>query len=202
MNNPVNKCDPTGHLSWFILSAMFSSMVDGVVTQAATSVVGYVVMSVWAVGDLIFNNGEGAWADMCSINWNPFNNDESLVINAKNVSFYKGVPVFQISGMGGSMSLGAIFFDKSQGPEVLKHERGHNTQLMYMGLGKFLIHIGIPSVWKNSDETPWELSASMLGGSTLANKSTEEQKQQAQNYFIRSTFPIINIYNIYQYIIY
>lgn len=46
---------------------------------------------------------------------------------------------------------------------------------MSMGLDNFLIQIGIPSVWKNGDETPWELSASMLGGSALANGFLNEQ---------------------------
>jgi len=85
---------------------------------------------------------------------------------------------------------------------VLKHERGHNNQLMSMGLGNYLIQIGIPSVWKNGDETPWELSASMLGGSSLANGYSEKQKREAYNYYIRARFPIINIYNIFKYIFY
>jgi hypothetical protein len=41
-----------------------------------------------------------------------------------------------------------------------------------------LKQIGIPSVWKNGDETPWELSASMLGSSALANRYSEEQKNK------------------------
>lgn len=94
------------------------------------------------------------------------------------------------------------FFDKEQKASVLNHERGHNTQLMFMGPANFLIQIGIPSIWKNGDETPWELSASILGGSTLANDYSEKQKQQARNYFIRSLLPIINIYNIFQYLFY
>lgn len=136
----------------------------------ATSIVNYVGIAAVSIFDKDIRN------DMNAIGWNPFNVDESKVASSSHVSFYKGVPVFQISGMGGAMSLDAIFFDKSQGVEVLKHERGHNTQLMSMGLGNFLIQIGIPSVWKNGDETPWELSASMLGGSALANDYSEEQK--------------------------
>lgn len=202
-NDPVNKYDPTGHFPWLIFAAvMLFTPVGGTITQAAVSTLGYVAAAGWALGDLFFNEGKGAWSDMCSINWNPFNTDENKVMNSKYFSFYKGVPVFQISGMGGSMSLGLIFFDKSQGVEVLKHERGHNTQLMSMGLGNFLIQIGIPSVWKNGDETPWELSASMLGGSTLANGYSEDQKREAYNYYIRACFPIINIYNIFKYIFY
>ena len=178
------------------------NIVDVLTTQITASVTGYTVMAFWALGDLIFNEGKGAWADMCSINWNLFNADENKVMNSKYLSFYKGVPVLQISGMGGSMSLGLIFFDKGQGVDVLKHERGHNTQLMSMGLVNYLIQIGIPSLWKNGDETPWELSASMFGGSALANGYSEKQKREAYNYYIRACFPIINIYNIFKYIFY
>ena len=202
-NNPVMCIDPSGHFPWlFLVAVLLFTPVGGFVTQAAVSAISYVAMSAWALGDLIFNDGKGAWADMCSIKWNPFNTNENKVVESNNISFYKGVPVFQISGMGGSMSLGAIFFDKSQEVEVLKHERGHNTQLMSMGLGNYLIQIGIPSVWKNGDETPWELSASMLGGSALANGYSDKQKQRARNYFIRAMLPIINIYNVFQYLFY
>ena len=203
VNDPINKYDSTGHFPWLIFAAtMLFTPVGGTITQAAVSTLGYVAAAGWALGDLVFNGGKGAWADMCSINWNPFNADEDKVMNSNYLSFYKGVPVLQISGIGGSMSLGLIFFDKSHGVEVLKHERGHNTQLMSMGLGNYLIQIGIPSVWKNGNETPWELSASMLGGSALANGYSEEQKREAYNYYIRACFPIINIYNIFKYIFY
>ena len=151
---------------------------------------------------LVFNDGNGVWADMCSIKWNPLNSNENKVMGSTTVSFYKGAPVFHISGMNGSMSLGAIWFDKSQGIEVLKHERGHNTQLMAMGLGNYLIQIGIPSLWKNDDNSPWELSASMLGDSALANEGKEYQKEQARNYFKRSLIPFVNFYNVYEYILY
>lgn len=174
---------------------MLFTPVGGFVTQVATSIVSYVGIAAVSIFDKDIRN------DMNAIGWNPLNADESKVMNSSYVSFYKGVPAFQISGMGGSMSLGAIFFDKSQGVEVLKHERGHNTQLMSMGLGNFLIQIGIPSVWKNGDETPWKLSESMLG-SALANGYSEEQKRKARNYYIRAIFPIVNIYNIFQYIFY
>ncbi|MBQ2723519.1 MAG: hypothetical protein IJF72_02575, partial [Clostridia bacterium] len=99
-------------------------------------------------------------------------------------------------------SLGAIFLDSEHEEEILKHERGHNTQLMAMGLGTFLIQIGIPSIWKNKLSAPWELSASILGGSDLANTYSEEAKQQAINYFKRAQIPGVNIYNIFQYIFY
>ena len=180
-NDPISFFDPTGH---------------NIVLQFCISVgcyIGIAIASIW---------NKEVRADMEAIGWNPFNSDENKVMSSKHVSFYKGVPVFQISGGKGSMSLGAIFFDKSQGVKTLMHERGHNTQLMAMGLGNYLIQIGIPSLWKNGDETPWELSASIFGGSTMANKGTEEQQKIAQNYFIISMIPIVNIINILYYILY
>ena len=123
-NDPINKHDPSGHFPWSIWAAvMLFTPVGGTRTQADVSTLRYVAAVDWALGDLVFNRGKGAWADMCSINWNPLNADEDKVINSNYLSFYKGVPVLQISGMGGSMSLGLIFFDKNQRDEVLKHER-------------------------------------------------------------------------------
>jgi hypothetical protein len=69
-------------------------------------------------------------------------------------------------------------------------------------MGNYLIQIGIPSVWKNGDETPWELSASMLGDSAKAIGYSEEQKREAYNYYFRARLPIVNIYNIFKYIFY
>ena len=197
-NNPIMYVDTTGQFPWvtLIVALVLFTPIGGTALQAATSVISYAGIAVASMFDKDIRN------DMNSIGWNPFNADESATLNSNKVSFYKGVPVFQISGMKGSMSLGAIFFDKSQGVEVLKHERGHNTQLMSMGIGNYLIQIGIPSVWKNEDKAPWELSASMLGGSALANGYSPKQKQKARNYFIRSMIPIVNIYNVFQYIFY
>ena len=127
--------DGSGCFPWLILAALLLfTPIGGVAFQAATSAVGYAGIAVASIFD------EGIRADMNAIGWNPFNTDESATLTAGKVSFYKGVPVFHISGMGGSMSFGAIWFDKSQGVEVLKHERGHNTQLMSMGIG---IHLSI-----------------------------------------------------------
>lgn len=199
-NNPIGLCDPSGCSALAALIIGFLLLftpIGGIVTQAAVSVLGYAGMAIASIFDNDIRN------DMNLIGWNPFNTDESLVMGSTKVSFYKGVPVILISGMGGSMSLGALFFDKSRGGiKVLKHERGHSTQLMAMGLGNYLIQIGIPSMWKNGSETPWELSASLLGGSTFVNGKSVEQKREAHNYFIRAIFPLVNIYNIFEYIFY
>ncbi len=136
-------------------------------------------------------------SDMSAIGWNPYNTNADNAAKAQVMSFYKGVPVIRISGMGGSMSLGVIFFDKSQDVEVLKHERGHTNQLMTLGIMNYLLRIGIPSVAKNGDNTPWELSASMWGGSTLANGASKVQRRNAFLYLALAAIPIVNIGNYF-----
>jgi len=42
----------------------------------------------------------------------------------------------------------------------------------------------------------------MLGDSSLADGYSEEQKNQARNYFARSILPIGNTYNVFQYVFY
>ena len=151
---------------------MFTT-VGGTVLQAAASVGSYAVMSVWALGDLVFNNGEGAWADMCSINWNPFNGDESATLNSNYVSFYKGAPVFR-TNMSRSGLFSIIFLSHGSSENDLRHERGHNWQLMMMGIANYGFGIGIPSLFMfgpwaaqggdNYYRAPWEITADKLGG--------------------------------------
>ena len=92
--------------------------------------------------------------------------------------------------MGGSASFGAIFLDTTGDyggysyAEVLKHERGHNTQLMTMGILNYAIGVALPSPLFNEDTTPWELSASMLGGSNLGASASKRQKTNAWIYYI------------------
>ncbi len=200
-NNPVNNIDPEGHLflaSLLLVGAaiLLFTPIGGAVVQTVVSVASYGGAAVASIWDEDIRN------EMNAIHWNPFNGDESAVMGSNKVSFYKGVPVFSVNNKGGSMSLGAIWFDKSQGAEVLKHERGHNTQLMSMGLGNYILQIGIPSLCKNDDNTPWELSASILGDSGLSSSATDKEKMNSSIYFSIATIPILNIANIFWYIFY
>ena len=183
-NNPVMGYDPDGHSFTGLFIQVFVSL---------WSYVGIAVVS-------IFDNKMRQ--DMKDINWNPFNSDENAIMKSNKVSFYKGVPVINVSNMGGSMTLGAIWFDKSQGEEVLKHERGHSTQFIQLGLVNYLIKIGIPSVWKNDDNTPWELSASILGGSSLVNNATKRALKVAKSYFKIASIPLVGMVNILWYLFY
>ena len=190
-NNPINKFDPLGHFSF-----------EGLLSQLAATMLAQRVFRIWAIGDLIFNRGKGAWSDMRNIGWDIFNADEDKVIEAKCISFYKGVPVIKGDFDGGSMSFGWIFLDKLAKNNTLRHERGHSDQLMELGFLNYFIQIGIPSMWKNGDETPWELSASMLGGDTHANDFSSQEKNAAMDYFRRTQSPFGRIINIIQYIFY
>ena len=208
-NNPVMNVDPTGHSFWLFLAAavLLFTPFGGALVQAAVSVVSYAVMSLWAFGDLIFNGGNGAWQDMCNINWDPFNTNEDAVVNSSFISFYKGVPVFQVKGLDGSMSFGFILFEKGfYGPnvtwkDVLKHEFGHNKQLMQLGLAKYLAFIALPSPLKNGDATPWELSASMLGNSTIGFTSGDEIATNADIVASKKYFDNARSYNLYKWVL-
>ena len=168
-NNPVIHVDPTGHFS-------------GLIFQFLVSAISYIGIAIASIFD------EEIREDMNAIGWNPFNSNADVVVSdeVKKVSFYKGVPVFKIDDMGGSISLGAIGLYKYHSAEVLKHERGHNTQLMVLGLKKYLMFIGIPSfigaklassgetemgkwIAKNYHSLPWERSADLFGGANFDN---------------------------------
>ncbi len=165
-NDPINFYDPTGHFPWLILAAaiLLFTPVGGTVAQVATSVVSYAGMAVASIFDEDIRN------DMNVIGWNPFNTDESATLNSSKVSFYKGVPVFRTAAGGRSGSFGAIFLTKGSGVDTLRHERGHNWQLMMMGIANYGLMIGLPSWrgWSNKPyyERPWEITADVFGGVT------------------------------------
>jgi hypothetical protein len=106
-------------------------------------------------------------SDMNAIGWNPFNSDAEATVNSSKVSFYRGVPVFRTS-LDRSGSYYAIFLNQNSDSDELKHERGHNSQAMNMGIANFGVMIGLPSAfeWSSRDYyvRPWEVSADVLGG--------------------------------------
>ena len=200
-NNPVMAVDPTGTMSDLLFTA-----IGGLLTQFVVSVYGYLGFAAASIFDKEIRQ------DMHDIGWNPFNTDEGVVVKSKKVSFFKGVPVIRHSGLdGSSMTLGAIFlyryplnypYEEEYAKNVVKHERGHSTQLMCMGLGNYALLIGIPSPWKNEDFTPWELSASINGGSNLGAGASKQQLNAAKTYFALACIPIINICNIFWFLLY
>jgi len=159
-NNPVMYTDPSGEFS-----------VSGFLLDVTASILGYIAACVMSIWD------EQVWADMYSIGWNPFNTDESKVAGSKKVSFYKGQFVirsdFSITN-GRSFSFGIMFLDISvtntpYGRDSVKHEWGHFVQLYYLGIPKFILFFGIPSMLTSGYDKyyysyPWERSADLLGG--------------------------------------
>lgn len=146
-NNPVMYIDPTGH---FIL-------------QLVVSVISYVGVAIAAIFDSNIRN------DMNAIGWNPFNSDETVVLNSDSVSFYKGAPVFRTS-LGRSGTFCAIFLSNNANETALKHEYGHIVQQMIMGPITYGLMIGLPSwrEWSNRSyyDRPWEITADIFGGVT------------------------------------
>lgn len=64
---PVMYLDPSGEfpiLAIVVIVALLFTPIGGSVAQVVTSAVSYVGMATWALGDLVFNGGNGAWADM------------------------------------------------------------------------------------------------------------------------------------------
>lgn len=61
-------------------------------------------------------------------------------------------------------------FQKLNDPDEVRHERGHNWQLMMMGIANYGLMIGLPS-WREWSkrkyyERPWEITADVFGGVT------------------------------------
>lgn len=164
--------DPNGEFAVLeIIAILLFTPVGGSLLQVVTSAVSYVGMAAWALGDLAFNGGSGAWADMNRIHWNPFNIDESAVFASTHISFYKGEPVF-LKNSGRSGSFYFISLDRHETIDTLRHERGHGYQSMMMGIATFALTVGLPSwqKWglcanpKTYYNPPWETMADILGG--------------------------------------
>lgn len=162
-DEPINKFDPAGNFPWLVVAVLLlCTPAGGTAFQIGTSVISYIGISIASIFD------DEIKADMYAINWNPFNKDAYSTLNSNKVSFYKGVPVFRTSAGGRSGSFGAILLTKGSSVDSLMHERGHNYQLMMMGLANFGLMIGLPSFreWSNRNyyERPWEITADILGG--------------------------------------
>jgi hypothetical protein len=191
-------CDPEGNFPLLILAViLLFTPVGGAVAQVAASTVSYVGMVVASIWDGDIRS------DMNAIGWNPFNTDESATLNSNKVSFYKGVPVFRTAAGGRSGSFGAIFLTRGSGVDTLRHERGHNWQLMMMGIGTYGFTVGIPSPLKlgpwhkarNYYGAPWETMADILGG-VKGRPHSKNEILNAWEYYTVSTlcFPFTALY--------
>ena len=104
--------------------------------------------------------------------FNKNNNDEKKVLESKFFSFYKGRLVIR-TNLKRSGSYGILFISrklsKYKFPEdVIRHEYGHYLQMKRIGILRYTLFIGIPSILNlgkgNYYEKPWEITADILGG--------------------------------------
>jgi RHS repeat-associated protein len=202
-NNPVMNVDPSGEsaiLAIAILAIMLFTPFGGALAQVATSAVSYVSMAAFALGDLATNSGNGAWANMNRIHWNPFNSNESAVFASTSFSFYKGEPVF-IKDSGRSWSFYLISLNSNETEDTLRHERGHGYQSMMMGIVTFAITVGLPSwqQWglcannKTYYKAPWETMADIMGG-VQGRVHTQQEISRAWTYYDMSHLIIPSVF--------
>ena len=128
---------------------------------------------------------EEYYNDMASIGWNPFNSDVQKTVDAKHISFYKGVAVTKGEYYDDrSSNIGIMLIDRDQNDEnTIRHEWGHHLQIAVLGPLNYFWSIGIPSAAqmgvkgiKNGEITdsvlyhdsyntrPWENTANEVGG--------------------------------------
>ncbi|MBQ3016528.1 MAG: hypothetical protein IJD79_07095 [Clostridia bacterium] len=192
LNNPVMHLDETGCFA------------KGLLFQFAVSALCYVGFFIAAIWDKDVKSDMDKLGKLFGDSKNEFlssipniiNTKEDIVLNSKKVSFYKGIPVVR-TDFEGTFSFGAIvlsrgytddlnIFHVESDPKVVKHEYGHNIQLMTIGLRNYIFGIAIPSVlasvvlyeiYMNSSmlkktyykiyfSFPWERSADLFGGAT------------------------------------
>ncbi len=163
--------DPSGELG-----ILFWLAVSGIILCASTSVGGYVAAAVMSIWD------EDIRKDMGRIGWNPFNSDESKVINSTKVSFYKGQFVIRADLSfikNRSFSVGIMFLDTIStkdtpyGRDTVRHEWGHFIQLGIVGVPKFIGFFAVPSMLSGNSSIyyslPWERSADLFCGVSGSN---------------------------------
>ncbi len=202
-NNPIMYTDPSGELVGWAIALIVAGIllftpVGGSLAQVATSVGSYAGMAVASIWDTDIR------ADMNAINWNPFNTNGNTVLGSNKVSFYKGAPVF-LKKSGRSGSFYAISLNINDGITGLNHERGHNWQAMMMGIGSYLLGVGVPSAamlgpWAamggdNYYRAPWEITADLMGG---VNRSVHTKSDISRGWWYLSTaiafFPACYLY--------
>ena len=101
------------------------------------------------------------------------NTSEAAVLEAEDFAFYKGHLVIRTNG-NRSGSFGIMFITREtnsrpDAEDVIRHEYGHTQQLEQLGIFKYALCIGIPSLfeWGSDSEyyrRPWEITADVFGG--------------------------------------
>lgn len=173
-NNPIMNYDPDGKFIVDIIGALLGKAIFkasiGISLQVLASTTVYSLIMTFP--SLL----AGAFNDMSSIGFNPFNTNKDAVYNSKFVSFYKGVPVFRANTERSGTFL-AIFLQDNIKKDyyILEHEYGHIVQQTLLGPRNYLLGIGIPSINSEGDgipyyNNPWEASADYFGGVSESEK--------------------------------
>ncbi len=102
------------------------------------------------------------------------NTDEQVVLDAKVLAFYKGVPAIKLPIGNNAFPFGWMFIGNGAGNDVntVRHEYGHCVQFQQMGAIKFTQYVAAPSLqgyWNDVPyddyfSQPWEYGADMFGG--------------------------------------
>ena len=193
-NNPIVNVDPQGTSFWSAIGNFFKNVgkfLGGLALALVGVAVTLVTLPAAAImpgGGFLTNIGlsmtmYGGFvlssvfdsqinSEMQSIGWNPFNNNESAVLAANKVSFYKGQAVIK-GNFPGCMSFGVMFADRGAWvtADTIQHEYGHFLQMGILGDLKFALGIALPSLigtWVTPSNLyhsqPWEVTADILGG--------------------------------------
>ena len=204
-NNPVNMVDPTGHRSIYRpLRILRVDRDDGSVTPSSpdptpapptpTPIPGPQPgpspeitaethrnmgnSSGNGVIDRLLQFVKSITQGLSRLNKYVRNTDEKVVLDAKNVAFYKGKLVIRHSIKGQtSCAIGGIIFlnrnldpDDPESIETVKHEYGHTVQESILGFAKYVKYIAIPSLrsrdipYRDYYSLPWERTADLFGG--------------------------------------
>ena len=211
-NNPVMYVDPNGNKWWNPASwnwGKIGRFIGGValaVVGAAITIASIPIALVVPGGGFIMQAGfsigmyggfmvgsvfdPAIKADMDVIGWNPFNNNETLVLNSSKVSFYKGMPTLwtnQSNGRPGSFM--GIWLAGNPDEDTIRHEWGHGVQQGFLGPAKYLAYVMLPS-WKEWSsrpyyDRPWEITADIFGG---VSRNQHQRISRGWNYMLTALF--------------
>ena len=123
-------------------------------------------------------------------NFNLKNCSEKIVLESNYFSAYRGRLVLR-TRFKRSGSLGILFIsryaNRRKSPEdEIRHEYGHTKQLKYLGVMKYILCIGLPSIreWGSDLEyyrRPWEITADMYGD-VVSRTYSDKYKERGCRY--------------------
>ena len=168
-NDPVNRSDDSGLLSWNDIKNWGEKAVSTIKSGIEKA-----VLAVYKARKTVEGVKNNVLEDISNLN--VFNIDPDVVRNAHYFSGYGGQLVILYghthAQQYASFSYGPIMgmhnaFKNDNWENTLKHEHGHYVQFMQLGLIKYTFAIALPSATHNDyyyHSQLWEVTADMLGG--------------------------------------